>query len=393
MAALAKALQVQVPELIAEYFSKCRLVEERRALESRAVVTIQAYARGFIVRRRLQRLTRTVTTIQRHWRGYLGRLRGRLALAAYNRALRRAYFDAMATVVQRWWRGFYSRKYIHDYYARKRYLQAVRERNNQARAELNLEAERAIIMQRQEAEERARRLFADKVAKLHHLVSTATQPGIFNSPYSIATGSLPVIMGLPLEDHLKGSMRAQLRPAAVQRQKAAAATDPARAGGAVAGGSGRLPPLRSTGRSESVGRGGSAGGGSRGVAAAAAAAAMYPPTAEVAGRTVPARHTLRQAADFEAVHRAALLEEKIHRGEMLSQHPQAFTTALGAPKSPLFDLQSNRNLIPYNDPYDPVVNQRGPRFTPDQQRVSKTAFLRYIKRQPFYDENIAAEAY
>ncbi len=55
----------------------------------------------------------------------------------------------MATIIQRWWRGFYSRKHVHDYYARKRYLAQVKERNHQIRAELNIEAERAIIMQRQ----------------------------------------------------------------------------------------------------------------------------------------------------------------------------------------------------------------------------------------------------
>ena len=76
-------------------------------------------------------------------------MRARRALEEYNRALRKAYFNAMATVIQRWWRGFYSRKHIHDYYARKRYLKQVKERNDHIRAELNLEAERAIIVQRQ----------------------------------------------------------------------------------------------------------------------------------------------------------------------------------------------------------------------------------------------------
>eukprot|EP00198_Chlamydomonas_reinhardtii_P008000 XP_001697337.1 predicted protein [Chlamydomonas reinhardtii] len=197
MAGLAELQRVAAPALIAEYFSKCRLAEDRRDVENKAIVVIQSYARGFLVRRRLQRFIMTTVTIQRYWRGYLGRLRARRALEEYNRALRKAYFNAMATVIQRWWRGFYSRKHIHDYYARKRYLKQVKERNDHIRAELNLEAERAIIVQRQEAEERARRLFADKVSKLHHLVSTAAQPGIFNSPYSVATGTLPVIMSLP----------------------------------------------------------------------------------------------------------------------------------------------------------------------------------------------------
>ncbi|GLC33151.1 Spermatoproteinsis-associated protein 17 [Pleodorina starrii] len=418
MAALAKLKQVQAQELIDEYFSKCRLAEERRAVESKAVITIQAFARGFIIRRRLLRLTQTALTIQRYWRGYLGRLRGRLALEVHNRALRKAYFNAMATIIQRWWRGFYSRKHIHDYYARKRYLQQVKERNQHIRAELNLEAERAIIMQRQEAEERARKLFQDKLSKLHHLVSTTVQPGIFNSPFSIATGTLPVIMGLSVEEHLKSTLKAQLA-----MQEAAGgppASVVAGSGGLAGGGSGKLPPLRggggSKGRADPVGgirsasstgqrvgdapafpagvassgsgRGTGFGGSGVGVGGGVSGSVV-----EVAGRLVPARYTLRQTADFEAVHREALLEEKVHRGEMLSHHPQAFANALGAVKAPFFDLQTNRNLLPYDDPYDPTIGSRGPRFTPTQRSMSKTAFSRYIKKQPVFDKNLAAEAY
>ena len=62
----------------------------------------------------------------------------------------------------------------------------------------------------QMAEDAARRMFDARVGKLHHLVSTATQPGVFNSPYAAATGSLPAVMGAPVEDHLKASMKAQV---------------------------------------------------------------------------------------------------------------------------------------------------------------------------------------
>jgi len=42
-----------------------------------------------------------------------------------------------------------------------------------------------------------------QVGQLHHLVSTNSQPGVFNSPYAIATGSVPFIAGAPVEEHLK----------------------------------------------------------------------------------------------------------------------------------------------------------------------------------------------
>ncbi len=78
---------------------------------------------------------------------------------------------------------------------------------------------------------------------------------------------------------------------------------------------------------------------------------------------------------------------------MLSHHPLAFTNALGPVKPPFIDLQSNRNLLPYEDPYDPTIGNRGPRFTPEQRSVSRTAFSRYIKRAPYFDKDMAAEAY
>ena len=62
----------------------------------------------------------------------------------------------------------------------------------------------------QMAEDAARRMFDARVGKLHHLVSTATQPGVFNSPYAAATGCLPAVMGAPVEDHLKASIKAQV---------------------------------------------------------------------------------------------------------------------------------------------------------------------------------------
>ncbi len=80
--------------------------------------------------------------------------------------------------------------------------------------------------------------------------------------------------------------------------------------------------------------------------------------------------------------------------QMLSNHSLPFTLALPPAKAPVhLDTQTNRNLLPYSDPYDPTVGLRGPRFTPQQQQVSQSAFSRYIKRSAMFDKNMAAEAY
>ena len=58
------------------------------------------------------------------------------------------YFDAKATVIQRHWRGFWSRRSRFDFYARQRYLREVREKNEAVRAEMEVEAQRTLAVQR-----------------------------------------------------------------------------------------------------------------------------------------------------------------------------------------------------------------------------------------------------
>ncbi|GIL75937.1 hypothetical protein Vretifemale_5567 [Volvox reticuliferus] len=200
-------------------------------------------------------------------------------------------------------------------------------------------------------------------------------------------------MGLTVEEHLKSTLKAQL---GLQQDASVTSTTGSGAGHSYGG---KLPPLRgsSKGRTRSGSGDRSANVNGAGTVSSTGQRVgdipAFPSMVEVAGRTVPTRYSLRQAADFEAVHREALMEEKIHRGEMLSHHPQAFTNALGSAKAPFFDLQTNRNLLPYEDPYDPTIGTRGPRFTPIQQSISRSAFNRYIKRQHIFDKDMAAEAY
>ncbi|MEW5313354.1 MAG: hypothetical protein WDW38_004927 [Sanguina aurantia] len=204
MAGVAK-LRCQVPQLIADYFQKLRDAEGVRSRDVEAATCIQAAARGFLMRRRIQRMGSVCVVIQRYWRGYTGRLRGKLALELRNKRLRQLYFDAEATIIQRHWRGFWSRRNVFDFFARKAYLEAVASKNASIRRELNHEADRAMAAQRQLAETNARRLFDEKVSHLHHLCSTSSQPGVFNSPYNLATSTLPHVAGQPVEDHLRAS--------------------------------------------------------------------------------------------------------------------------------------------------------------------------------------------
>ncbi len=63
----------------------------------------------------------------------------------------------------------------------------------------------------QAGEEEARQRFQRRVAQLHHLLSTAARPGIFAAPFlPPLPGAAPAYGGLPLEDHVRKSMRLQV---------------------------------------------------------------------------------------------------------------------------------------------------------------------------------------
>ena len=53
------------------------------------------------------------------------------------REMQLEYFSTMAQTIQRFFRGFYERKYKHDYYARKKYLNNVMRKNEQTLRNLN----------------------------------------------------------------------------------------------------------------------------------------------------------------------------------------------------------------------------------------------------------------
>lgn len=70
---------------------------------------------------------------------------------------------------------------------------------------------------------------------------------------------------------------------------------------------------------------------------------------------------------------------------MLTRHPVPFRHAAGKPEVPTIAVQSNRNLLPYNDPWDPTVGNRNETFTPTQRTISPQRFTRYPHTQTFFD--------
>jgi len=179
-----------------------RLAEINKDRELRAAITMQSIRRGLVARRRIKAWLTSCISIQRIWRSFLARQ------YAYHvsmlRDKRRAHmlWTRMATMIQKTFRGFFSRRYKHSYYERKAYLASVTVKDEKIR-ELAHNVSENTHYERERVRVEEEKAEFDGLAKdLHHLVSTANIPGVFNSPFNIE----PVrAFGAPVESHLKDS--------------------------------------------------------------------------------------------------------------------------------------------------------------------------------------------
>lgn len=120
-----------------------------------------------------------------------------------------AVFHYQATAVQKTFRGFYSRRYYHDFFARKTYIENILRKSILLRETLRSQREKQILDDAERREEAALGEFQKVTQNLHHLVSTASCAGIYASPYF--HDNLPTAFGVPIEDHLRRSTKQLLR--------------------------------------------------------------------------------------------------------------------------------------------------------------------------------------
>ena len=187
-------------------------------LEAEAALKIQRLFRGQTVRALVQRWRDAAGFIQRVFRGHMGRLRSHAARAEVLRVERLAVFHYHTLAVQKTFRGYYSRRYYHDFYARQAYLSEVVRTSEALREQLvSVRATQAAAAE-DAAARRTEDEFREVTQNLHHLVSTAAQPGIFNNPF-LPADAVPSAFGAPLEVHLRTGVKDLLR----ERARAAAA--------------------------------------------------------------------------------------------------------------------------------------------------------------------------
>ena len=243
--------------------------ESERPAETFASVFVTARWRGLVARRALAYQASRALLIERVARGFLGRQRFRLLRRDRDLRRQRAFFDAVACTVQKRFRAYHSRKYKHNFYARKAYVAAVLRKAEGVRREIatSLDAQARArppslaarahfrtpllttrlppsqVREREEQREKQGRAKVDHLsAKLHHLarcgpppplpspclphprltrpllpLSTASCPGIYNSPYHI--GFHPTAFGVPVEERLRTAIKPQLKREIAARAK------------------------------------------------------------------------------------------------------------------------------------------------------------------------------
>ena len=88
---------------------------------------------------------RAARKVQRVWRGYVGRCQFMKKKMTEMEQKQSKFFNEQAKIIQKYFRGFYSRKYEHDFYARKSYLQHVQKKNEEVRKKLEEFSKKAAL--------------------------------------------------------------------------------------------------------------------------------------------------------------------------------------------------------------------------------------------------------
>ncbi|XP_072171898.1 spermatogenesis-associated protein 17-like [Diadema setosum] len=182
MATLAR-LQARNASVMQQIFIRNRDAEEHRSVEFKAALKVQAWFRGVRVRAYIRHLHRCATMIQKMWRGHLGRGIFRVMIKNLMLVMRLQYYNKMATLIQKMWKGYYTRKYVANYYSRKRYLEGLIIKNEIIRRELEEYKEQQDAESAQRLQAEAKEKVIEEARQNHYLLSTEVLPGIYNSPF------------------------------------------------------------------------------------------------------------------------------------------------------------------------------------------------------------------
>ncbi|KAL4426293.1 hypothetical protein ABPG74_006550 [Tetrahymena malaccensis] len=192
-------------QLEEEYYFQVRETEKYWDRDSKCALKIQSIYKMFTLRQRFTKLKESVIKIQTRFRGFLSRKKFQKKKEDNINLMNVKYFSQQAITIQKIFRGFYQRKFTHDFYARKKFLQELGDQNTRFQGEMNQIADEERIEEKKRQEAQAREEFTQLASNLHHLASTHQIPGVYNPPYAI---SRPTAFNIEVETHLKATFKA-----------------------------------------------------------------------------------------------------------------------------------------------------------------------------------------
>ena len=156
-----------------------RAASDAAKSEHDAAVKIQSFVRLHFLRIWYNHVLALIIRGQRIYRGHAGRKRAVQLTAKRREWETMSFFHYQACMCQRIFRGYYSRRFRHDFHARKNYIRNILKKSEELRKSL---AEHREIAAREEQDRRmakAQEEFKNVAQNLHHLLSTKSCPGIY----------------------------------------------------------------------------------------------------------------------------------------------------------------------------------------------------------------------
>lgn len=170
-------------KLLSLYYKQLQHTLDNAYNDRQSCIKIQSLYRGYYTRKLIKYYNQQATIIQRIYRGYSARKQYNIQCIYKQQTILQHYYNYYACVIQRYYRGYYIRKYVCNIKARHRYI----EQTSKIGEQLLLKAEQYNLQslnnmynkQQQDKQNTINHI----TSNIHHLLSTKSQPGIYNHPY------------------------------------------------------------------------------------------------------------------------------------------------------------------------------------------------------------------
>ncbi|CAD8202932.1 unnamed protein product [Paramecium pentaurelia] len=170
--------------IIELYYDQVEQMESNYEIDNKQATKIQSYYRMYVLHKSYKKNQNATITIQKYCRAYLARQLVKQKLSESRNRRNIIYLFHQAQTIQRYFRGYIYRKYVHDFYLRKKQLELMNIKNQNFLQELRSKAEQEKEEEKIRHEQAAKQEFMKLAINLHHLTSTKSQPGIYKPPFA-----------------------------------------------------------------------------------------------------------------------------------------------------------------------------------------------------------------